>query len=72
MKQIYFAGGCFWGTEHYMESFEGVLETEAGYANGDLADPTYEQVYTEIVPQSHYPWHGRPPVCKPPLAAQRY
>ena len=47
MKQIYFAGGCFWGTEHYIGSFEGVIETETGYANGDLADPTYEQVYTD-------------------------
>ena len=24
MKQIYFAGGCFWGTEHYIGTFEGV------------------------------------------------
>ena len=47
MKQIYFAGGCFWGTEHYIGSFEGVVGTETGYANGDLADPTYEQVYTD-------------------------
>ena len=47
MKQICFAGGCFWGTEHYMRSFEGVIETETGYANGDLAEPTYQQVYTD-------------------------
>ena len=47
MKEIYFAGGCFWGTEHYIGSFEGVTETMAGYANGDLASPTYQQVYTD-------------------------
>ena len=47
MKQIFFAGGCFWGTEHYMGAFEGVIETETGYANGDLAEPTYQQVYTD-------------------------
>ena len=47
MKQIYFAGGCFWGTEHYMGTFEGVAETVVGYANGELADPTYQQVYTD-------------------------
>lgn len=44
---IYLAGGCFWGTQHYMSQFEGVLETVAGYANGSLPDPTYRQVYTD-------------------------
>lgn len=44
---IYLAGGCFWGTQHYMSQFEGVLETVAGYANGSLPDPTYKQVYTD-------------------------
>ena len=47
MKTIYLAGGCFWGTEHYMRQFEGVLQTEVGYANGDFANPTYQQVYTD-------------------------
>lgn len=31
---IYLAGGCFWGTEKYMESIPGVLNAVAGYANG--------------------------------------
>ena len=30
-----------------MTQFEGVLTTEVGYANGDLTDPTYQQVYTD-------------------------
>ena len=47
MKTIYFAGGCFWGTEHYMSQFEGVVETAVGYANGSVADPAYEEVYTD-------------------------
>ena len=47
MKTIYFAGGCFWGTEHYLSQFEGVAETTVGYANGNVPDPAYEQVYTD-------------------------
>ena len=44
---IYLAGGCFWGTQHLMSQFEGVVETVVGYANGSLQDPTYKQVYTD-------------------------
>ncbi|MBE6218374.1 MAG: peptide-methionine (S)-S-oxide reductase MsrA [Bacteroidales bacterium] len=47
MKTIFFAGGCFWGTEHYMRQFEGVVETMTGYANGVVSNPSYEQVYTD-------------------------
>ena len=47
MKTIYFAGGCFWGTEHYMGQFDGVAETVVGYANGHVAQPSYQQVYTD-------------------------
>lgn len=47
MKTIYLAGGCFWGTEHYMSQFEGVVETVVGYANGNVAYPAYEEVYTD-------------------------
>ena len=24
-KDIYLAGGCFWGTEHYFKQIEGVI-----------------------------------------------
>lgn len=44
--EIYFAGGCFWGTEHFMQQIRGVKSTEVGYANGTIKDPTYEQVCT--------------------------
>ncbi len=44
MKEIYVAGGCFWGTEHYMKQIPGVRETEAGFANSTVEHPTYRQV----------------------------
>ena len=47
MKEIYFAGGCFWGTEHYFKQIDGVISTEVGYANGNTEHPTYEEVYTD-------------------------
>lgn len=45
-KEIYLAGGCFWGTEHFVQQIHGVIETEVGYANGkkDRINPTYEDV----------------------------
>ena len=46
-QDIYFAGGCFWGTEKYFKLVKGVVETEVGYANGNTESPTYEQVYTD-------------------------
>ena len=47
MKEIYLAGGCFWGTEHYFKQVCGVISTTAGYANGNIENPSYEQVYTD-------------------------
>ena len=46
-KNIYLAGGCFWGTEHFFKQIAGVVETEVGFANGQTDNPTYEQVYTD-------------------------
>lgn len=43
-KEIYLAGGCFWGTEQYLQNVRGVIKTEVGYANGNTDNPTYEQV----------------------------
>ena len=45
-KHIYLAGGCFWGIEKYLSLIPGVLETEAGYANGSKPGPAYEDVCT--------------------------
>ena len=47
LKQIYFAGGCFWGTEHFFKQIKGVVVTETGFANGNTMNPTYEDVYTD-------------------------
>ena len=46
-KEIFLAGGCFWGTEHYLKQIQGVVETEVGFANGQTAHPTYQEVYTD-------------------------
>ena len=46
-KEIYLAGGCFWGTEHFFKQIAGVVSTEVGFANGHTDNPTYEQVYTD-------------------------
>lgn len=47
MKEIYLAGGCFWGTDHYLKQIHGVVATEVGYANGNGVNPSYEEVYTD-------------------------
>lgn len=44
METIYFAGGCFWGVQHFFDQFDGVIQTEVGYANGQDAKPTYQEV----------------------------
>ena len=46
-KDIYLAGGCFWGTEHYFKQIKGVAITEVGFANGHTENPTYKEVYTD-------------------------
>lgn len=55
MKEIYLAGGCYWGTQKFLDSLQGVVHTEVGFANGHTLNPTYDQVkhsdtgYTETV-----------------------
>lgn len=44
VKEIYLAGGCFWGTEHYLKMINGVVFTEVGYANSLVENPSYEMV----------------------------
>lgn len=46
MKTIYLAGGCFWGLQKFLDQFDGIEQTEVGYANGpeEAANPSYEDV----------------------------
>ena len=43
-KDIYFAGGCFWGIEEYFSRIPGVYNVSSGYANGKTENPSYEDV----------------------------
>jgi len=43
-ETAYFAGGCFWGVEHYFQMGDGVLSAESGYMQGDEVNPTYEEI----------------------------
>jgi peptide methionine sulfoxide reductase msrA/msrB len=58
---IYFAGGCFWGTEHFFKQVKGVVTTEVGFANGHTENPTYKEVirketgYAETVKVTYDP-----------------
>jgi len=38
------AGGCFWGIEAVFEHVKGVKSAVSGYAGGNTANPSYEQV----------------------------
>lgn len=44
LKTIYFAGGCFWGTEHFFRQIKGVVQTRVGYANSSVPSPSYHDV----------------------------
>ena len=47
IKEIYLAGGCYWGTEKYVKSIRGVVKTAVGFANGKTEHPTYKEVCTQ-------------------------
>ena len=44
LKEIFYAGGCFWGVESYFSQIPGVFDVTVGYANGRTEYPTYEEV----------------------------
>lgn len=44
VEVAYFAGGCFWGIEHYFQKGPGVIEAVSGYMQGAVENPSYEDV----------------------------
>jgi peptide methionine sulfoxide reductase msrA/msrB len=40
----YFAGGCFWGLEHYFQKGPGVIDAVSGFMQGKVENPTYKLV----------------------------
>jgi peptide methionine sulfoxide reductase msrA/msrB len=44
MNKVYFASGCFWGTEYFFMKAPGVKQTSVGFMGGHVEKPTYEQV----------------------------
>lgn len=43
-ETAYFAGGCFWGIEHYMQQGPGVIDAVSGYMQGDNDKTDYHAV----------------------------
>ena len=43
-KSAFFAGGCFWGVEHFFAEMDGVLLALSGYTGGETSMPTYREV----------------------------
>lgn len=43
-KKATFGAGCFWGVESAFRGVPGVVDAPVGYAGGEVAEPSYEQV----------------------------
>ena len=48
MEKATFAGGCFWCTEGIFKMIKGIKEVTSGYSGGNMDNPTYEQVASNI------------------------
>lgn len=44
LSYAYFAGGCFWGVEHYLQKLSGVKEVTSGFMGGHVKNPSYYEV----------------------------
>ena len=44
IAKAYFAGGCFWGVEYYLEKLKGVKSVDSGYMGGRTKNPSYKDV----------------------------
>ena len=45
-ETIVLGAGCFWCVDAVYERIDGVIDVEAGYANGHTEHPTYKEVCT--------------------------
>ena len=43
-KEIYLAGGCFWGVQAYFDNIYGIEDTNVGYANGKTKNTSYNKI----------------------------
>jgi peptide-methionine (S)-S-oxide reductase len=46
LQTITLGGGCFWCTEAVFVKVRGVTDVESGYCNGQVSQPSYEDVCT--------------------------
>ncbi|MBE0513499.1 MAG: bifunctional methionine sulfoxide reductase B/A protein [Sulfurimonas sp.] len=44
LSYAYFAGGCFWGVEYYLQKLNGVKEVISGFMGGHIKNPSYYEV----------------------------
>jgi peptide-methionine (S)-S-oxide reductase len=44
IETITLGGGCFWCLEAVYEQVDGVLSVQSGYSNGQVREPSYQQV----------------------------
>ena len=51
IKKVVLGGGCFWGLQDLIRKQPGVIKTIAGYAGGNVENPTYEnhEGHAEVV-----------------------
>jgi peptide-methionine (S)-S-oxide reductase len=41
IERAVLAGGCFWGMQHLLRRYPGVVSTRVGYTGGDIPNATY-------------------------------
>jgi len=44
LETITLGGGCFWCLEAVFDDLQGVTDVVSGYCNGEVTNPTYQQV----------------------------
>jgi len=44
LRELYLAGGCFWGIEEYFSRIDGVTDTVVGYSNGATDETSYYEL----------------------------